>query len=103
MGRKAKKPELRFDARLTCGEVHQMASRICDERTNQMAKELVDAYIDVNHATHIRNNDVVYKKLLDVAKRILRVNSQKSDDIYVSVINSDYDIRHGFGNGMYIR
>jgi hypothetical protein len=102
MARKTKKPALRFDASLTCGEVHKMASRICDERTDQMTKELVDAYIDVNHADHIRNNEVVYQKLLDVVKRMMRVSLDKSDSIYVSVINADYDIRCGHGNGMYI-
>lgn len=102
MAKKTKKPALRFDASLTFGEVHKMASRICDERTDQMAKELVDAYIDVNHADHIRNNEVVYDKLLDVVKRMMRVSLDKSDRIYVSVINADYDIRCGHGNGMYI-
>ena len=102
MAKEAKKPVLRFDARLTCGEVHKMASRICDERTDQMAKEMVDAYIDINHADHIRNNEVVYNKLLDVVRRMMCVTRDKSDSIYVSVINADYDIRHGLGNGMYI-
>lgn len=102
MAKKKKEPVLRFDAHLTCGEVHKMASRICDERTDQMAKEMVDAYIDINHADHIRNNEVVYQKLLDVVKRMMRVSLDKSDSIYVSVINADYDIRCGHGNGMYI-
>ena len=102
MEKTKKKQELRFDAQLTYGEVHQMASRICDKRTNEMAKELVDAYIDINHADHIRNNDVVYKKLLDKVIRHMKVDGKTSNCIYVSVINADYDIRHGYGNGMYI-
>ena len=102
MAKKKKEPVLRFDAHLTCREVHKMASRICDKRTDQMAKEMVDAYIDINHADHIRNNEVVYQKLLDVVKRMMRVSLDKSDSIYVSVINADYDIRYGHGNGMYI-
>jgi len=102
MAKKKKEPVLRFDAHLTCGEVHKMASRICDERTDQMAKEMVDAYIDINHADHIRSNEVVYQKLLDVVKRMMRVSFGKSNSIYVSVINADYDIRCGHGNGTYI-
>ena len=79
-----------------------MASRICDERTDQMAKELVDAYININHADHIRSNEAVYDKLLSVVRQILKVDMKTSDSIYVSVINADYDIRYGHGNGMYV-
>lgn len=97
-----KKLELRWDGSLTCGEIHKIASRICDERTDQMAREMVDAYIDINHADHIRNNEVVYNKLLDVVKRMMRVSFDTSDNIYVSVSNADYDIRRGHGKGRYI-
>lgn len=96
-----RKPELRWDGLLTIGEVKQIASRICDERTDQMAKELVDAYIDIHHADHIKNNETVYQKLLDIVRKIMRVGN-KSSDIHVSVINADYDIRCGLGNGMYV-
>lgn len=102
MVKKREEPVLRFDARLTVGEIKQIASRICDERTDQMAKELVDYYIDINHAYHIRNNETVYQKLLDIAKGEMKV-SGRSNSVYVSVINADYDIRHGCGNGMYVR
>lgn len=102
MAKRQKEPVLRFDAGLTIGEVKQIASRICDERTDQMAKELVDAYIDINHADHIRDNETVYQKLLDVVRQHMRVGG-KSNNVYVCVINADYDIRHGRGNGMYVR
>lgn len=101
MTKKQKEPVLRFDTTLTVGEVRHVASRICDERTDQMAKELVDAYIDIHHADHIRNNETVYQKLLDIVRKRMRVGD-KSDGIHVSVINADYDIRFGFGNGMYV-
>lgn len=96
-----RKPELRWDGLLTIGEVKQIASRICDDRTDQMAKELVDAYIDIHHAGHIKNNETVYQKLLDIVRKKMRVGN-KSSDIHVSVINADYDIRCGLGNGVYV-
>jgi len=102
MAKKTKKQELRFDAHLNCGQVHEIASRICDERTNQMAKELVDYYIDINHADHIRNNEVVYQKLLEKVKDRIRVSFKDSDAIYTNVLNADYDIRRGSGNGYYV-
>jgi hypothetical protein len=101
--KKNNKQVLRFDAKLTCGEVARIAADICNERTEQMAVELVNKYIALNHADHISQNEAVYNTLLDVVKRRLAVGSEKANSIYVSVINADYDIRHGFGNGYYIR
>jgi hypothetical protein len=83
--------------------VARIAADICNERTEQMAVELVNKYIALNHADHISQNEAVYNTLLEVVKRLLAVGSEKANSIYVSVINADYDIRHGFGNGYYIR
>ena len=102
MAKKTKKQELRFDAHLNIGQVASIASSICDERTDQMAVELVDKYIALNHADHIRLNEVVYNKLLDVVKSKLRVNTKMSEGIYTNIINADYDIRCGYGNGRFI-
>lgn len=102
MAKKQKKQELRFDANITCGEVHKIASRICNERINQMAKDLVDAYININHADHIRNNEVVYEKLMNRVKKRMTIGFEEANAIYVNVINADYDIRNGNGNGYYV-
>ena len=93
---------LRFDAHLTCGQVAEIAADICNERAEQMAVELVNKYIALNHADHIRQNETVYNKLLQVVKRKLSVDSEKGNSIYVSVINADYDIRKGYGDGRFI-
>lgn len=95
-------PILRFDANLNCGQVTQIADDICREHVEQMTVTLVDKYISLNHADHISANKVVYNRLLQVVKNILSVNKRKADAIYVSVINADYDIRCGNGNGKYI-
>ena len=100
--KKNNKQVLRFDANLTCGQVAKVAADICNERTEQMAVELVNKYIALNHADHISQNEIVYNKLLQVVKRELSINLEKANSIYVSVINADYDIRRGYGNGYYI-
>ena len=100
--KKTNKPTMRFDANLNCGQVAQIAADICNERTEQMAVELVNKYIALNHADHISQNETVYNKLLQVVKRKLSIDSEKANGIYVSVINADYDIRRGHGNGRYI-
>lgn len=97
-----KKQVLRFDAHLTCGQVAKIAADICNERTEQMAVELVNKYIALNHADHIAQNEAVYNRLLQVVKAELAVGSETANGIYVNVINADYDIRRGYGNGRYI-
>ena len=102
MKTKNKKQELRFDADLTSGQVAKIAADICNERTEQMAVELVNKYIALNHADHISQNETVYNKLLQVVKARLAVDSRTANHIYVNVINADYDIRRGYGDGRYI-
>ena len=100
--KKTNKPTLRFDANLTCRQVAEIAADICNERTEQMAVELVNKYIALNHADHISQNEAVYNKLLQVVKAKLAVGFETANGIYVNVINADYDIRRGNGNGRYI-
>lgn len=100
--KKNNKQVLRFDAHLTCGQVAEIAADICNERTEKMAVELVNKYIALNHADHISQNEIVYNKLLQVVKRKLSVSLEKANSIYVNIINADYDIRRGYGNGRYI-
>ena len=101
MTKKTKKPTLVFHS-ITVGETRNIIENIVSERVNQMTTEICDALIKAHGASHIKANKTTYDSLLKHVRKYVTINSDAMDAIGVSIINADYDIRCGYGDGRFI-
>lgn len=101
MARKQNKPIMVFHS-MTIGEIRNIIEKIISERVNQMTTEICDALIKAHGATHIKSNEATYNALWKRVRTHVNISPDAKDSIGVSVINADYDIRCGYGDGRYI-
>ncbi len=101
MAKKTKKPALVFH-NMTIGQTREIIENIISERVNQMTTEICEALIKAHGATHIMANEATYNALLKKVKKYVTISADAKDAIGVSIINADYDIRCGYGDGRYI-
>lgn len=101
MSKKQKKPTLVWNS-LTIGQTRDIIEGIISERVNQMTTEICDALIKAHGANHIKTNDPTYYALLKHVRNFVTINTSEKDAIGVCIINADYDIRCGCGDGRFI-